>query len=228
MFNFISLDYLVKQAPLPDYPAVLTFDDGWKENHELCDIFKQHRLSPVIYLTADLVDKKDRFWFEKVPRKDLQRFKKLPYQDLLRLIPANNDNYDAGSCLTLSQIKQLDQIGVTFGSHTKTHAILTKCDRETALSEIRGSKSVLEDLLGKPVLHFAYPNGDFNSQIADQVKSAGYATARGIKLGKNKIGEDPYRLKAMSISDDATRYKLYCQAVGLYGIFVGLFKIFDK
>lgn len=47
----------------------------------------------------------------------------------------------------------------TIGAHTKNHLALNKLDEKTALDEITCGKEELENKIGKPVLHMAYPYG---------------------------------------------------------------------
>ena len=63
---------------------------------------------------------------------------------------------------------------VSIGSHSQSHARLTKCTRKELVNEITGSKSYLEDLLGKEIDMFSYPHGNFNSVIRSEVFKAGY------------------------------------------------------
>jgi peptidoglycan/xylan/chitin deacetylase (PgdA/CDA1 family) len=84
---------------------------------------------------------------------------------------------------------------VTIGSHTVNHVRLPYTDDEELSFELRESKSKLENLLGKPCLHFCYPNGDFNDRTAAAVEKAGYASAVTTETGYNMVGDNLYTLK---------------------------------
>ena len=74
-----------------------------------------------------------------------------------------------------SMLKELaDNPLVSIGSHSQSHARLTKCNRKELVNEISGSKSYLEDLLGKEIDMFSYPYGNFNSVVRSEVFQAGY------------------------------------------------------
>lgn len=75
------------------------------------------------------------------------------------------------------QVRELQDAGVTFGSHTVNHEILTTCDPSTARREIEDSYTILTERLRRPVAAFAYPNGNCNREIRDLVEQAGYACA---------------------------------------------------
>jgi len=76
--------------------------------------------------------------------------------------------------LTWGMLSRMQRAGVVIGSHTKTHAWLTLEDRAEALDELHGSRATLESRLGGTVRHFAYPDGQFNRELAELVAVAGY------------------------------------------------------
>jgi peptidoglycan/xylan/chitin deacetylase (PgdA/CDA1 family) len=67
--------------------------------------------------------------------------------------------------------------GVTVGSHTNSHALLANETPEVLRDEIEGSRRVLEQRLGVPIRHFAYPDGRFDASAIQAVADAGYRTA---------------------------------------------------
>ncbi len=62
--------------------------------------------------------------------------------------------------LSLPELKQLSQSGMTIGAHTRTHPVLSLCGDEEARREIRESKLEIERALGQEVWAFAYPFGN--------------------------------------------------------------------
>jgi len=79
------------------------------------------------------------------------------------------------------QILEMDKNGlVVFGSHTVNHPNLTCLSNHTLKFELRESKRVLEDRLGKPVVALAYPYGGtgfFDKRIVKESQKAGYMCA---------------------------------------------------
>jgi peptidoglycan/xylan/chitin deacetylase (PgdA/CDA1 family) len=71
----------------------------------------------------------------------------------------------------------MQRAGFTVGSHTRTHALLTREDDETVRDELVRSRGQIEQRLGGPVRHFAYPDGRFNRRILRAVAAAGYSYA---------------------------------------------------
>ncbi len=79
--------------------------------------------------------------------------------------------------VTPAQVVQLDQNGIEIASHTVDHANLARSSYGSVMHELVDSKRALENLLGHPVLDFAYPSGMFNGQAVALVERAGYDTA---------------------------------------------------
>jgi len=76
------------------------------------------------------------------------------------------------------------------GSHTMSHAILTKC--KNPREEIEESKHQLEKLTRREVICFCYPNGAYNDDIKDLVEDAGYVCARTCEYAGTGLPKDPY------------------------------------
>lgn len=79
--------------------------------------------------------------------------------------------------LTWQMIVEMRRAGFTIGSHTKTHAWLAMESPEKSVDEVAGSKQELERRLGEPVVHFAYPGGQFTPSTVRTVARAGYRFA---------------------------------------------------
>lgn len=84
--------------------------------------------------------------------------------------------------VTWEQVLEMDQSGlVTIGSHTISHADLTKTPKLTL--ELTESRRILEEKVGHSVLSFCYPAGRLNDAVIAGVRDAGYTTAVTTKAG---------------------------------------------
>ena len=74
--------------------------------------------------------------------------------------------------------------GFEFGSHTRTHADLTRLDPPAIADEVGGSREDLEALLGHTVCCFAYPFGRYDVRCAKFVADT-FAVAFTVEPGLN-------------------------------------------
>lgn len=85
----------------------------------------------------------------------------------------------AENYMSVEQVRAMYDAGWEVGSHSLNHLDLTKVNAELARAEIINSRKALEEMLGIPVLTFAYPFGAYNTAVMAQVKTAGYSGAMG-------------------------------------------------
>ena len=92
--------------------------------------------------------------------------------------------------LTWDQAREMAQQGIEFGAHTVTHPLLTYEDDATVDREVRASREDVQRELGVAVCAFAYPNGDWDERVRQQVEHAGYALAFTTQKGWYRTGGD--------------------------------------
>jgi peptidoglycan/xylan/chitin deacetylase (PgdA/CDA1 family) len=76
--------------------------------------------------------------------------------------------------LTWDQLREMERGGVSVGSHTCTHKILTQISDAEATEELQRSRAKLEAELGHSVVSLAFPNGDYAPAHMDMSWNAGY------------------------------------------------------
>lgn len=93
--------------------------------------------------------------------------------------------------------------GVEIGAHTRHHPILATCGNDESREEIAGSRRDLEQVLGRPIRFFAYPNGhegrDFGSREVAIAREAGYSHAFSSDWGTVRPGMDAWRLPRLGL-----------------------------
>jgi hypothetical protein len=122
-------------------------------------------------------------------------------------------------------VRTMDAFGVTIGSHTQTHALLTEESPERATNQIVGSMATLRERLKRPIKHFAYPDGRFNAGVVGTVASAGYHYGYGTCLRRDprypNLTIPRTLLWERSCVDAAGRFSaslMQCQAYRLYDL----------
>jgi peptidoglycan/xylan/chitin deacetylase (PgdA/CDA1 family) len=63
---------------------------------------------------------------------------------------------------------------ITIGSHTRTHPRLPELTPAEARAELVGSRTRLEEILGRPVSCLAFPFGRYNRETLELCREAGY------------------------------------------------------
>ena len=79
--------------------------------------------------------------------------------------------------MTKEQIKSLSDTGNSIGAHSWDHHMVTKYVGKDWETQLTKPKKKLEDITGKPVNYFAYPDGVWNSATIPQLKNNGYQLA---------------------------------------------------
>jgi peptidoglycan/xylan/chitin deacetylase (PgdA/CDA1 family) len=77
-------------------------------------------------------------------------------------------------------LRRLAGAGVEIGSHTRTHAHLTRLDDEALERELVGSRQAIEAALGRPCRYVAYPFGEEDARVRAAAAAAGYDAAFGM------------------------------------------------
>jgi peptidoglycan/xylan/chitin deacetylase (PgdA/CDA1 family) len=97
-----------------------------------------------------------------------------------RRCPLPRSSLDSHRALDWHMLHEMCAGGITVGSHTRTHALLTLEEPARISEEIGGSRRLLQQRLGREIHHFAYPDGRFSAQVVAAVRKAGYRFAYGV------------------------------------------------
>lgn len=108
----------------------------------------------------------------------------------------------ANGMLTWDQVRAMAHAGISFGSHTLTHAVVSRLSPSQMEREISESKRILEDRLGVRVTDFAFPFGkltDCGPPASAMLARLGYRSAATTMPGVNFPGINPFELRRVSI-----------------------------
>jgi peptidoglycan/xylan/chitin deacetylase (PgdA/CDA1 family) len=157
-YTSISLDQLdaalAGYGSLPPKPVVITLDDGFSSQMSAVASLQRHRMAATFYI---ITGGERSNW----------------------CIGANRRNFNCGdNYLTWSQIKAIDSDPLfTIAGHTVDHSNLASMSPEEQRFEIVVGKQIIEQNIGHPIRHFAYPYGSFNGITASIARQAGYVDA---------------------------------------------------
>ncbi len=223
-YNFISLkEYLEARKSgninrLPPKSLIITIDDGNKNNYKLKTLFEKYHITPTIFLCSGVVGTNRHFWFnEDINNKEcLKKISDEKRLDVLKKYGFKEQKeYDERQALSKDEIVEMKNI-VDFQSHTMFHPVLTKCSDDKAYREISQSKRDLEYYYKIKVYVLSYPNGNYSDSIISMAKKSGYECGITVDVGFNSQNTDLFKLKRMSVRDDADINELLVKVSGLW------------
>jgi peptidoglycan/xylan/chitin deacetylase (PgdA/CDA1 family) len=151
---------------LPARTAALTFDDGFGAlfQHAM-PALAHHRLPATVFLVAETLTPGGRAvdWVDDPPPGPIRT-------------------------LSLEQVLEMQEAGVAFGSHSYSHRDLTSLSEEECERDLRESRLVLEELLGRRVPFLAYPRGRHAEHVRRAAARAGFTHAFSLPEAREPVG----------------------------------------
>lgn len=166
---------MTRSGRLPRGTVALTFDDGFSAifDHAF-PLLTEHRIPATVFLVAETLAQEGRSvdWVDDPPRYRL-------------------------ATLSRDQVLEMQQAGVRFGSHSYGHHDLTSLSQEECERDLRGSRELLEDLLGDPVRYLAYPRGIHNEVVRRAAARAGFTHGFALPESPEPVG--PYSVPRVGV-----------------------------
>lgn len=161
-----AVEGLDRRYRLPAGTVAITFDDGFAglADHA-APVLRRYRLPSIVFVVAGtLADPPTRYeWVDGEPPPEPRT-------------------------LTLEQIREMMEGGVTIGSHAVTHRDLTHLSDDECKVELSESMRMLGDLLGRPPRFLAYPGGRHDERVRRLAAAAGYDAAFTLPEHREPVG----------------------------------------
>lgn len=106
--------------------------------------------------------------------------------------------------LSWAEIAEMAENNISFGSHTKSHSLLTNLSDEKIEEELGESKKIIEAKTGRPVYFIAYPNGNYNPSVLKIAEKTGYLAGFTCVPGINLSYEKPFELKRKNVLEECS------------------------
>ena len=153
-----ALDAAVR-GERPSRPtALLTFDDGYRDNYTTAlPLLREAGAKAIVFILPPLVDDGAPLLWPEV-------------EDHVRAHP------DVMRSLDWSMVEEMAEAGVEFGSHGLRHPHLPALDGDELREELIDSRRRIVERLGRCDT-FAYPFGDWDERVAAAAADAGYRFA---------------------------------------------------
>lgn len=101
--------------------------------------------------------------------------------------------------LSTEQLMTMSRDGMEIGSHTIDHVDLTSLDKAHAEKQVLHSKALIEEMLGRPIISFCYPEGKLKKETVQILQGSTYWFARTTRPGVSTINGKDYRLKTIRV-----------------------------
>ncbi|HLO50615.1 MAG TPA: polysaccharide deacetylase family protein, partial [Kamptonema sp.] len=144
---------IASKTPLPGKAVLITFDGGYQDFYEYAwPLLKTYGFKATVFLVCDRVGKTNNW--EKADSEEIQ-------------------------LMGWSEIRQLQQQEIDFGSLGITYQPLTTLSAVEIVREAARSRRILEQVLGVSIKAFAYPYGDFDPVVQHLIGACGYTFGVG-------------------------------------------------
>ena len=177
-YQAVDMDALVRarrgQAGLPRRPVVITFDDGFQGCAEhAVPVLQSRGFTAVFYLVTGCVGRASS-WMRSTVGVELP-------------------------LMSWATLRGLAAAGFQCGAHTVTHPRLPELDRARCLAELADARRHIEDELGRPAPHLAYPFGAYDATVREVAAEAGYLTACSTRPGLSAADDDLLALHRVNV-----------------------------
>ncbi len=220
--------------PLPTNAVLITFDDG--ERSLLEDgvpVLKKLGIPAVAFVVGGLLDTDQPFWWDEVgaliglggkceileagasAENVVRLLKQVPNEQRLNAIEqlrySASDAAPQRAQLLSEELPLLEEAGIAIGNHTLTHPCLDQCMGETIRAEMESSQQILTEILGRPPVAIAYPNGNHNEAVLNAAAKNGFQLGFAFdhRLNRLPLG-NPLRISRLRVNSDTPmdRFKI--------------------
>jgi peptidoglycan/xylan/chitin deacetylase (PgdA/CDA1 family) len=179
-YRAVNIDALVGWLgggpALPEKSILITFDDGFRgvREHAL-PVLEEMGWPFSVFLVSDLIGMQDDWDLEFNP---------------------SGATYPL---LDADEIRDMERRGVSFHSHTRSHASLPDLDDARLADQLAGSRATLMELLGHDVPYLAYPFGHLDDRVEAAARTAGYHAAFSTRSGFNRRDVEHFRIRRIDV-----------------------------
>jgi peptidoglycan/xylan/chitin deacetylase (PgdA/CDA1 family) len=160
------------RARAADRPVVITFDDGYADFHEhALPVLDRFGFTATVFVTTG--------WLRDAGRYAAGR--------------------PLGRMLSWRQAAEVAAAGVEIGAHGHSHAQLDQLGAAELRGELRLSRELLQDRLGRSVHTMAYPYGYSSARVRREVRASGYAGACVVANAVMTGSDDPLAVPRLTV-----------------------------
>lgn len=213
-YNIVHIQKIIKRInrnePVPHNYLAIGFDDGRRTIYsDAFPVVKEFNIPISIYLVTDAIKEGIYFW-DKVDAlqevgdsigsvDELATMNPEKRDQILEESIADHDISFERTALNWEEIIEMDDAGVDFQCHTKTHPSLPALKQEIIEKEIIESTSEIKRRLDTKITHFSYPFGHSSDAVIKLLQKHEFESAVGVKTGTNTNETDIHALRRVGV-----------------------------
>jgi peptidoglycan/xylan/chitin deacetylase (PgdA/CDA1 family) len=246
-YKFVTPGDVVRGLRADGKYALISFDDGYFNNHLALPILEEFGVPAVFFIATDNVRQGKCFWWDVLHREMMRRgaserkiyregvrLKKLPTEaieeELAERFGANAfaPRGDIDRPMTAAELRAFAKHPcVRIGNHTANHAILTNYSQSEARRQISRAQEWLGETLGEAPEAIAYPNGGHDAAVVKSCRELGLKAGFTVRPEKAELPIEPgseamFRIGRFTPHADGemiTQCRTYRSDVLIYGRF---------
>lgn len=239
-YDIISMDDLLLhlKSKSNEFKIVITFDDGYKDNLNFAfPILEKFKAPATFYVITKFIDNKFiPWWFiidKFIRNRNFLGNRKMQFNDFKKKILFGNqliiDQYVSLFAKNQKRLKYgtlfferkdlkylSQQKLITIGSHSHSHYNFSQLKDDEAYNEFKISKSILEQIIKKRIVHFSYPYGGYeniNFKHNKFLQQLGFLSA--VTTINNKIDNSNFfSLPRIFVNNDNNLFRLKLKLFG--------------
>lgn len=180
-----------------DPTVFLTFDDGFRDNHETAlPLLRSYGLGAFVFVLPPLVDAGAPLAWPEVA--------------------ADHDRYGRTMrSVTWAMLEEMKEGGFEVGSHGLTHAHLPQLGPEALREELWESRLQIKRRLGSCDT-LAYPFGEWSPAVAEAARACGYRFAFSLPTKSGQRRATPHSIPRINVDyrDERRRFGVKLSALG--------------
>ena len=211
-YRSMNLEKLLETAsgthPSAEPGFAITFDDGYESVYtDALPVLEELKISATVFLTVGFLDRKVAPpWHSTHPALVEEYRREGSYFQPM--------TWDQATELAAHPL-------IRIGSHSVNHYCLALVSKNQLLEEVRSSRLILEERLGRPVEVFAYPygverHGGYSPSTEDAVRESGYVASFTSEIRRALSGAGPYLIPRISLTNEDSGKDAWAKAAGGY------------
>lgn len=210
--NFIGTDKVFWHERLIEWINNIDQKEIKIDKSSACSLYIVRRITNILQIPKDLRRPYIDELIEHLKQYRIEEIESI-FEDIG--LVHSSDKHTMPVMLTWEQVREMSAHGIDFGSHGKSHNILTQITDEEIAEELMESRDAISRSIGREVYMISYPNGNYNSNILKITEAAKYIVGFTCKPGINEIPGNWLMMKRRHVREDVT--------LGFHGEFSELF-----